>query len=176
MKVLLDSSQIKEILNQMAEAIVNNTPAGADIAVIGIRSRGEILAKRLSETLSDKLKTPIPFGALDITLYRDDFNSPPRSQPQVKTTEISFDIDDLLIILVDDVLQTGRSARAALDALIDIGRPTAIRLAVLIDRQGREFPIQADYAGYKADNDTDNENKIIVQLTESDNVEQVIME
>ena len=112
---------------------------------------------------------------LDITLYRDDLNSPKGGkQPQVRTTEIGFDIDDKIIILVDDVLHTGRSTRAAMDALIDLGRPKAIRLAVLVDRAGREFPIQADYAGYKAQ--TGPEKLVQVLLKESDGKEQVIVE
>ena len=117
----------------------------------------------------------MPCGTLDITLYRDDLNSPKSgTQPQVRTTEIGFDIDDKIIILVDDVLYTGRSARAAMDALIDLGRPKAIRLAVLVDRAGREFPIQADYAGYKANAKPDE--MVQVFLKESDGKEQVIVE
>ena len=108
--------------------------------------------RRLAERLSRKLGRPVPCGTLDITLYRDDLNAPHSgSQPLVRTTEIGFDIDNKTIILVDDVLYTGRSTRAAMDALIDLGRPKAIRLAVLVERAGRELPIQADYTGYKAD-------------------------
>ena len=126
--------------------LFHETPPKIELAVIGIRSRGEILAQRLAEKLSKKLNKKIPCGALDITLYRDDINSPRGGGGlQVRTTDIGFDISDKLIILFDDVLYTGRSTRAALDALIDLGRPKAIRLAVLVERAGREFPIQADY-------------------------------
>jgi len=175
MKVILDSKQIKQVLKELADHIIADTPSDLHIAIIGIRSRGEILAQRLSNRLSKKLGKEIPCGTLDITLYRDDLNSPQSvAQPQVRTTEIGFDIDDKIIILVDDVLYTGRSARAAMDALIDLGRPRAIRLAVLVDRLGREFPIQADYAGYKSDASPDN--LVQVNLVESDGKDEVVIE
>jgi len=175
MKVILNSKQIKETLNDLTNRIVSDIPSGVEIAVIGIRSRGEILAQRLSGRLSKKLSKDVLCGTLDITLYRDDLNSPQgAAQPQVRTTEIGFDIDDKIIILVDDVLYTGRSARAAMDALIDLGRPKAIRLAVLVDRAGREFPIQADYAGYKSD--AAPGELVQVFLDESDGKEEVVIE
>ncbi|MBW8001975.1 MAG: bifunctional pyr operon transcriptional regulator/uracil phosphoribosyltransferase PyrR [Planctomycetes bacterium] len=175
MKVILDSQQIKQILTDLAAAIVKNTPQDLKLAVIGIRSRGEIIANRLAQALSDKLDTQIPCGTLDITLYRDDLNDPQGdAQPQVRSTEIDFNIDDKIIILVDDVLYTGRSTRAALDALIDLGRPKAIKLAVLIDRAGREFPIQADYAGFKTD--VEPGKLVQVNLIESDEKDEVFIE
>lgn len=175
MKVILNSKQIEKTLNDLTSRIVSDIPSGVDIAVIGIRSRGEILAQRLSGRLSEKLSKDVPCGTLDITLYRDDLNSPQgNTQPQVRPTEIGFDIDDKIIILVDDVLYTGRSARAAMDALIDLGRPRVIRLAVLVERAGREFPIQADYTGYKAD--AAPEQLVQVFLTESDSKEEVVIE
>jgi pyrimidine operon attenuation protein/uracil phosphoribosyltransferase len=175
MKVILDSGQIEQVLKDLTGRILSETPAEMDIAVIGIRSRGEVLAQRLSGQLSQKLGKDVPCGTLDITLYRDDLNSPQGSaQPLVRTTEIGFDIDDKIIILVDDVLYTGRSARAAMDALMDLGRPRAIRLAVLVDRLGRELPIQADYAGYKADAAP---GKLVqVSLVESDGKDEVVIE
>ena len=175
MKVILDSGQIKDTLAALIDRIAADSSAGIDTAIIGIRSRGEILAQRLTGLLSEKLGKPIDCGTLDITLYRDDLNRPQSSeQPQVRTTEIGFNIDDKIIVLVDDVLYTGRSARAAMDALIDLGRPKAIRLAVLIDRDGREFPIQADYAGYKAD--VESEETVQVNLVESDDRDEVVVE
>jgi len=174
MKVILNSEQIEQILKDLTSRIISETPPSLDIAVIGIRSRGEVLAQRLSSRLTEELGRDVPCGALDITLYRDDLNSPQSSaQPQVRTTEISFDIDDKIVILFDDVLYTGRSTRAAMDALIDLGRPKAIKLAVLVDRAGRELPIQADYAGYK----TDVEPGELVQvfLSESDGKEEVVI-
>jgi len=175
MKVILDSAQIKQILKDLTSQITADLPANLDIAVIGIRSRGEVLAQRLSRRLSQKLGKDVPCGTLDITLYRDDLNSPQgTAQPQVRTTEIGFDIDNKIIILVDDVLYTGRSTRAAMDALVDLGRPRAIRLAVLVDRVGRELPIQADYAGHKTDAAP---GKLVqVNLVESDGKDEVVID
>ncbi len=174
MKVILNSEQIEQILEGLASRIVSETPPQLEIAVIGIRSRGEILAQRLSSRLSKELGRDVPCGTLDITLYRDDLNSPQSSaQPQVRTTEIGFDIGDKIIILFDDVLYTGRSARAAMDALIDLGRPKAIKLAVLVDRVGRELPIQADYTGYKTD--VAPGELVQVFLSESDGKEEVVV-
>ena len=175
MKVILDSGQIEQILNDLAGRIISQTPPEFDIATIGIRSRGEVLAQRLSSLLSKELGKDVPCGTLDITLYRDDLNLPQgAAQPQVRTTEIGFDVDDKIIILVDDVLYTGRSARAAMDALIDLGRPRAIKLAVLVDRVGRELPIQADFAGYKSD--ADPGRLVQVGLVESDGKDEVVIE
>ena len=175
MKVLLDSEQIGRILKDLSSRIVADTQRELDVAAIGIRSRGEILAQRLSSLLSKELGKDVPCGTLDITLYRDDLNSPQgTAQPHVRTTEIGFDIDDKVIFLVDDVLHTGRSARAAMDALIDLGRPRVIKLAVLVDRAGRELPIQADYTGYRADVAP---GKIVqVNLIESDGKDEVVVE
>jgi pyrimidine operon attenuation protein/uracil phosphoribosyltransferase len=174
MKVILNSEQIEHILEDLTSRIISENPPPLDIAVIGIRSRGEILAQRLSGRLSKELDRDVPCGALDITLYRDDLNSPQSSaQPQVRTTEIGFDIDDKIIILFDDVLYTGRSTRAAMDALIDLGRPKAIKLAVLVDKAGRELPIQADYAGYKTD--VGPGELVQVFLSESDGKEEVVI-
>ena len=174
MKVILNAEQIEQILRDLTSRIISETPPELELAVIGIRSRGEILAQRLSGRLSEELGKDVPCGALDITLYRDDLNSPQgNAQPKVRTTEIGFDIDEKIVILVDDVLYTGRSTRAALDALIDLGRPKAIKLAVLVDRAGREFPIQADYAGYKAD--VAPGKSVQVFLAESDGKEEVVI-
>lgn len=174
MKVILDSKQISRILEDLAKRIIADTQDGPEIAVIGVRSRGEIVAQRLASLLGEKTGKEILCGTLDITLYRDDLNSPHGRQPQVRTTEIGFDVSDKLVILVDDVLYTGRSTRAALDALIDLGRPKAIRLAVLVERSGREFPIQADYTGYSAEADPDE--LVQVNLVESDGKDEVVIE
>ncbi len=175
MKVILNAEQIDSKLRDLAGEIATGTPAEDNPAVIGVRSRGEILAQRLAVYLSQESGRPIACGTLDITLYRDDLNSPHSTrQPLVQTTEIGFDIDDKTIILVDDVLHTGRSTRAALDALIDLGRPKAIRLAVLVERTGREFPIQADYAGCKVD--VGPGQSVQVNLIESDGKDEVIVE
>jgi len=175
MKVILNSMQIERILAELASRIIDETAGRGEIATIGILSRGEILAQRLSALLSQKLNKTVSSGTLDITLYRDDLNLPKgNKQHHVRITDIGFDIDDKIIILVDDVLYTGRSARAAMDALIDLGRPKAIRLAVLVDRQGREFPVQADFAGYKTD--VEPGKLVQVNLVESDGKDQVVVE
>jgi len=175
MKTILNAEQIECTVRSLAEQIAGRTAPDNDLAIIGIRSRGEILAQRLADRLSQRLGKSIPCGTLDITLYRDDLNAPHGgSQPQVRTTEIGFDIDNRTIVLVDDVLYTGRSARAAMDALIDLGRPKAIRLAVLVERAGRELPIQADYTGYRAD--TGPRQSVQVNLIESDGRDEVILE
>lgn len=175
MTVILDSNEIKDLIEILAERIISDVPADHDVATIGIRSRGEILAQRLAGLMARKLGKDVPCGTLDITLYRDDLNSPQGvDQPQVRTTEIGFDIEDKVIILADDVLQTGRSARAAMHALADLGRPMAIKLAVLVDRLGRELPIQPDYAGYKSDVAADK--LVQVNFVESDGKDQVVVE
>jgi pyrimidine operon attenuation protein/uracil phosphoribosyltransferase len=175
MKVILNAEQIKKLIKKLADSILSEAPTSTDIAVIGVRRRGEVLAHRLSERLSELLGRNICYGALDITLYRDDLNSHQGpEQPQVRTTEIGFNVDDKVIILVDDVVYTGRSTRAAMDAIIDLGRPKVIKLAVLIDRPGRELPIQPDYVGHKAD--VVPGKLVQVNLVESDGKDEVVVE
>ncbi|AQT70242.1 Bifunctional protein PyrR [Anaerohalosphaera lusitana] len=174
MEIILDAKQIQDALKELASQIASSGADPNEIVVVGIRSRGEILAQRLNAILSDMLSHEIPCGTLDITLYRDDFNQPrDNGYPTVQSTEIPFDINSRIVILVDDVIHTGRSARAALDALIDLGRPKVVRLAVLIDRGQRELPIQADYLGHKLDVPA---NKAVeVSLAEIDENEQVVV-
>jgi len=175
MRVVLTADEIRQAIDGIADSIIAGRE-DAELAVIGIRSRGEVIAFRLAERLSDKLDKDVPCGTLDITLYRDDLNMPHPdcAQPEVRTTEIGFDIDDKNIILVDDVLFTGRSTRAALDALIDLGRPRRIKLAVLVDRKGREFPIQPDYTGLKTD--VEPGEFVEVNLVESDGKDEVVVD
>ncbi|MCK4601763.1 MAG: bifunctional pyr operon transcriptional regulator/uracil phosphoribosyltransferase PyrR [Phycisphaerae bacterium] len=147
MKKLLTAEQVEQALERLFKTISAKLPSDSRIAVVGIRTRGESLAKRIVERLAgEKPDVEIEHGVLDITFYRDDL-SRRRGAPLVRATEIDFDMDDTWLLLVDDVLQTGRSVRAALDALHDFGRPKVIRLAVLIDRGGREVPISADFVG-----------------------------
>jgi pyrimidine operon attenuation protein/uracil phosphoribosyltransferase len=175
MKIILNADQIEEAIGDMTARIIADLPSKTGIAVIGLRSRGVIIAQRIADSIAQKTKNDVPHGSLDITLYRDDINDPHGDgQPTVRSTEIPFDIRDMVIILVDDVLYTGRSIRAAMDALIDLGRPRAIRLAVLVDRGGRELPIQPDYCGRKVD--VSSENSVHVSLKESDEKEQVVVE
>lgn len=175
MKVILDAEQIDKTLLGLAQEIADRVSRAGDPVIIGVRSRGEILAERLAGRLAEQLGQPVPCGTLDITLYRDDLNAPHgTSHPLVQPTEIGFDVDDKTVILVDDVLYTGRSVRAALSALIDLGRPEAIRLAVLVERGGREFPIQADYIGYRAK--VEPGQMVQVNLIESDGKDEVVVE
>ena len=174
MKTLLNSEQIQDAIRHIVEQITSDIPAETEIAVIGIRSRGEILAHRLQKALERHFSGQILTGTLDITLYRDDLNEPKLTQPTVRSTEIDFDITDKLILLVDDVLHTGRSVRAGMDALIDLGRPRLMRLAVLVDRGHHEFPICADYVGIKAE--VEESSLVQVNFMETDNQEQVTVE
>lgn len=174
MKVILTAMAIDRAIDSIADSIIADQD-DAELAIVGVRSRGEVIAQRLAEKLSEKIGNDVPCGTLDITLYRDDLNMPQPgvSQPEVRTTEIGFDVDDKKIILVDDVLFTGRSTRAAMDALIDLGRPRQIKLAVLVERDGREFPIQADYTGFKAN--VKSGEFVEVYLVESDGRDEVIV-
>jgi pyrimidine operon attenuation protein / uracil phosphoribosyltransferase len=172
--VILNRDQISRLLEHLAEAIIADVPPDSRLALVGIRSRGEILAQRLQKLIESKFQNPVELGALDITLYRDDLNTMGYDQPIIQSTEIDFGIDDRLVVLVDDVLSTGRSVRAALDALADLGRPRAIRLAVLVDRGRRELPIRADYVGTAIE--VPIEQKVQVYLEEADDREEVVLE
>ena len=146
MERLLTAQQVTRALNRLYRLVHGQLVAEEPLAVIGIRTRGEILARRIVSRLQADRAADVDFGVLDITFYRDDL-SLRKGMPLVRATEIDFDLDDKVVLLVDDVLQTGRSVRAGVDALVDFGRPRIIRLAVLIDRGGREVPISADFVG-----------------------------
>ncbi len=146
MKRLLSAQQVTAALNRLYQSISSRLAAKHPLAVVGIRTRGEILARRIADRLRRKTRRAVHYGVLDITFYRDDL-SLRKGMPLVRATEIDFDLDGKVVLLVDDVLATGRSVRAAMDALVDFGRPRAIRLAVLVDRGGRELPIAADFVG-----------------------------
>ena len=148
MPVVMDADRISRALTRIAHEIVERNHGIDGVALVGVRSRGVPLARRIAAVLTDVGGQDVPTGALDITLYRDDLmRNPVGPQPLVRKTEIPFSIDNRTLILVDDVLYTGRTIRAALDALIDFGRPRAIQLVVLVDRGHRELPIKADYVG-----------------------------
>lgn len=173
MKRLLSAQQVERALDRLYKAVAEALPNEERIAVVGIRTRGETLARRILERMhSDNPKRHIDFGVLDITFYRDDL-SRRRGAPLVRATEIDFDIDDTWLLLVDDVLQTGRSIRAALDALHDFGRARNIRLAVLIDRGGRELPIAADFVGAKVKAAANS--RVQLRLKENDGEEGVFI-
>jgi len=170
MKILLNAEELRETLERLAEQIAQEAPEDCPVAVVGIRRRGETLARRLLPLLADRGIRPAHYGALDITLYRDDLTAI-GPNAVVRRTEIDFDITDTWLVLVDDVLYTGRSVRAALSALTDFGRPRAIRLAVLVDRGLRELPIQPDFVGLRQP--TQPSNDVQVRLVEVDGVDEV---
>jgi pyrimidine operon attenuation protein/uracil phosphoribosyltransferase len=148
MPVVMDADRIDRTLTRIAHEIVERNRGVEELALVGIRTRGVPIARRLARAIGEINHHEIPTGALDITLYRDDLmRHAVGPQPVVRSTEIAFSIDDKKILLVDDVLYTGRTIRAALDALIDFGRPKSIQLVVLVDRGHRELPIKADYVG-----------------------------
>ena len=148
MPVVMDADRMGRTLARIAHEILERNRGVEEIALVGIRTRGVPLAKRLARIIKDINQIDVPTGALDITLYRDDLmRQPIGAQPVIRRTEIPFSIDAKRILLVDDVLYTGRTIRAALDALIEFGRPRAIQLVVLVDRGHRELPIKADYVG-----------------------------
>jgi pyrimidine operon attenuation protein/uracil phosphoribosyltransferase len=170
--LIMDKQDIERTLNRIAYEIWERNRGAENLAFIGIRRRGVTIAGRLSDKIKEFAGSAIPVGALDITLYRDDL-SEIASQPVLKKTEIPFSVKDKIIILCDDVLYTGRTVRAALDCVIDLGRPNAIMLAVLIDRGYRELPIQPNYAG--KDVSFSREQLVEVMLHEDDGVDQVII-
>jgi pyrimidine operon attenuation protein/uracil phosphoribosyltransferase len=145
-KTVMDATEINRALRRISHEIVEKNKGTVDLVLVGIRTGGAHLAKRLVNFIKEIEGVEIPLGILDITLYRDDLSTK-KEQPVLKKTEIPFSISDKKIVLVDDVLYTGRSIRAAMDSLMDFGRPIQIQLAVLIDRGHRELPIRADYAG-----------------------------
>jgi pyrimidine operon attenuation protein / uracil phosphoribosyltransferase len=162
-------------LTRMSHEILERNRGLDEIALVGIRTRGVPLARRISRSLHEINGDEVPTGALDITLYRDDLmRHPVGPQPLVRRTEIPFSIDDRKILLVDDVLYTGRTIRAALDALIDFGRPRAIQLVVLVDRGHRELPIKADYVGKNLP--TSSKQSVQVRLQEIDGRDEVLIE
>jgi pyrimidine operon attenuation protein/uracil phosphoribosyltransferase len=168
----MDADRIARTLTRIAHEILERNRAVDELALVGIRTRGVPLARRLKALITGISHHEVPTGALDITLYRDDLmRHAVGAQPEVRSTEIPFSIDDKRILLVDDVLYTGRTIRAALDALIEFGRPKAIQLMVLVDRGHRELPIKADYVGKNLP--TSPSQSVQVHLTEIDGRDEV---
>jgi pyrimidine operon attenuation protein / uracil phosphoribosyltransferase len=175
MPTVIDADRMSRALTRIAHEIVERNRGTGELALVGIRTRGVPLARRIARGLKDINGEDVPTGALDITLYRDDLmRQPVGPQPVVRRTEIPFSIDDRRILLVDDVLYTGRTIRAALDALIDFGRPRAIQLIVLVDRGHRELPIKADYVGKNLP--TSPRQSVQVRLQEIDGRDEVAIE
>src|SRR5918996_748987 len=174
MPIVMDADRIGRTLIRIAHEIVERNKGVDDLALVGVRTRGVHIARRLARSLKEITGHEIPTGALDITLYRDDLmRQAVGPQPLVRRTEIPFSIDSRKILLVDDVLYTGRTTRAALDALIDFGRPKGIQLIVLVDRGHRELPIKADYVGKNLP--TSLEQSVQVRLEEIDGVDEVLI-
>jgi pyrimidine operon attenuation protein/uracil phosphoribosyltransferase len=171
----MDADRIGRTLTRIAHEIVERNKGTDDLALVGVRTRGVPIARRIARTLREITGHEVPTGSLDITLYRDDLmRHAVGPQPLVRRTDIQFSIDDRKILLVDDVLYTGRTTRAALDALIDYGRPKAIQLIVLVDRGHRELPIKADYVGKNLP--TAPEESVQVRLIEIDGEDEVVLE
>ena len=169
-KIIMTADDIRRTLARIAHEVIEQNKTMDHLILVGMRTRGVPLARRLAANIESFEKVKIPVGALDISLYRDDLSSIDQ-QPVVQRTSIPAGIDDKLIVLVDDVLFTGRSTRAAMDALIDLGRPRLIQLAVLIDRGHREMPIRPDYIGKNIPSSRHEEIK--VQLLETDGIDEV---
>jgi pyrimidine operon attenuation protein/uracil phosphoribosyltransferase len=169
--IIMEKDDINRAINRMAAEIIDKNKGTKDLVIIGIRTRGVLVAERLAKVIEKLENTKIEMGALDITLYRDDIGMSEK-MPVLKKTEIPFNIFNKTIILVDDVLYTGRTVRAALDAIIDFGRPKKIQLCVLIDRGNRELPIRPDYVSKKIS--TNYEDKIEVHFEEIDKEDSII--
>ncbi|MBF0388324.1 MAG: bifunctional pyr operon transcriptional regulator/uracil phosphoribosyltransferase PyrR [Candidatus Omnitrophica bacterium] len=165
MNVIMDQEQVRRAVIRIAHEILERNKGVKDVCLVGIRTRGAVLAARLREAIRQIEGVDIPAGVLDINLYRDDLAIISK-QPVIRETLIDFDVTDQKLVLVDDVLYTGRTIRAALDALADLGRPACIQLAVLVDRGHRELPIRADFVGKNIPTAKDQEVKVV--LAESD--------
>jgi pyrimidine operon attenuation protein / uracil phosphoribosyltransferase len=169
---VLDETQIGQLLDELAGNIVDRYRESAEPCLIGIRRRGDILAARLRERIDDRMGPPPPLGRLDITLYRDDFDSLSQN-PIIGETDIPFELDGRTVILVDDVLFTGRTIRAALGQILDLGRPARVVLVVLVDRGWRELPIAPDLVGQTLITEPDDEVQVL--LNDTDGIEAVIL-
>lgn len=169
---ILDKDAIARIIMRISHEIVEKNKGIDGLCLVGIRNRGVYLAKRIAACIKNIERADILAGVLDITLYRDDL-ALASGQPLVRKTEIDFDINGKNLVLVDDVLYTGRTIRAALDALVDFGRPKSIQLAVLVDRGHRELPIRADYAGKNIP--TSKDETVEVRMLETDGVDEVVI-
>jgi pyrimidine operon attenuation protein / uracil phosphoribosyltransferase len=171
---VMDALAIQRALTRIAHEILERNKGTDELALVGVRSRGVYLAERLRKKIEEiERGAPPPFGVVDITLYRDDLDRGLQN-PVVKGTDIPFAVDGRRILLIDDVLFTGRTVRAAMDALVDFGRPQSIQLAVLVDRGHRELPIRADYVGKNLP--TSRREQVHVRLAEADGVDEVVIE
>lgn len=172
-KTILNDQDIKRIITRISYEIIEKHKGVKNLALVGIQTRGDFLAKRLGDQIKRLEGMVVPVGSMDINMYRDDWTKISH-QPTVRPSNIPFSVDDQTIILVDDVLYTGRTIRAAMDALMDFGRPCRMELAVLVDRGHRELPIQADYKGVFVD--TEHDEMIHVHVLERDGQDLVFKE
>src|SRR6476620_7593287 len=177
-RVLLDADALSRTLSRIAHEIIEGNPEIEDVALVGIQTRGVPLARRLARLIEERAGVAPALGAVDITFYRDDVTvrggeAPLAAQPLVRATQLDFPLDGRTVVLVDDVLYTGRTIRAAIEALFDYGRPARVQLAVLVDRGHRELPIRPDYVGKNLP--TARGERIQVQLVEVDEVDQVLL-
>jgi len=172
-RVIMEGKGIQAALERLSEEITASTDNPRKLALVGIHTGGVFLANRIAALISGKLGFQVPVGTIDITLYRDDWTRL-HTQPVLKGTDLPFPLDDLDLVLIDDVLYTGRTVRAALDALIDYGRPQRVRVAVLVDRDHRELPIFSQFVGMAVD--TSAEEQVNVLLSEKDGVDRVVIE
>jgi pyrimidine operon attenuation protein / uracil phosphoribosyltransferase len=173
--VILDEQAIRRALTRIAHEIIERNKGIEDCVLVGIKTRGIYIANRLAERIAEIEGSKIAVGEVDITLYRDDLSHKTENmEPLLKGTSVPVDLNDKKVILIDDVLYTGRTVRAALDAIMDIGRPAQIQLAVLIDRGHRELPIRPDYIGKNVP--TSKNEMIVAKLTEVDEVDEVTIE
>ena len=171
-QVVLDEDTLRRALHRVAHEVVEGNPDGGSLALVGIHTRGAVIARRVHALVSELIGETVPLGDLDISFYRDDLSSrEPRESPVVHSTHLDFDIAGRTVVLVDDVLYTGRTVRAAIDALFDYGRPERIQLAVLVDRGHREIPIRPDYVGKNIP--TSLQQRVNVHLEEVDGVDEV---
>ena len=177
-KILLDADGLARTLSRIAHEIIEGNPELDEVALVGIQTRGVPLARRLARLIEERTGVAPALGAVDITFHRDDVSvrggqAPLAAQPLVRATQLDFELDGRTVVLVDDVLYTGRTIRAAIEALFDYGRPARVQLAVLVDRGHRELPIRPDYVGKNLP--TSRAERIQVQLLEVDEIDQILL-
>jgi pyrimidine operon attenuation protein/uracil phosphoribosyltransferase len=170
---VMDADDVRRAITRIAHEILEKNGGVDGLAIVGIQTRGALLARRIADVIKDIEGVPVPVGILDITLYRDDLQTI-AEQPVVNESDIPFDVQGKTIVLVDDVLYTGRTVRAALDEIIDFGRPKSVQLAVVVDRGHRELPIRADYVGKNVP--TSASEAVAVQILEKDGSDDVLIQ
>lgn len=169
---LWDGARVQAAIKTLADDIIGRHPDTEKLALVGIRTRGEFIARRIAEHISKRTNSEIKLGIVDVTFHRDDFRTH-LPHPEVGPSQIPFGVDDLTLIIIDDVLYTGRTIRAAINSIMDFGRPASIELAVLVDRGGRELPISANFIGL--DHKTSDNEHIHVHVEEVDEIDEILL-